>query len=725
MASWAKSLWVRATRWQEDTRQQRDDRAFAAQGLLQQQRGMQILCLFAFALLVVSAIGSYVSEREQFLILLRIRLAGAAALAIIFTLLGTRYGAPWSRVLGLAFVAAMSVMIFSLAQYTGGQASVQNDRMTLIILGLAVLATWSASWATLACVLVLSVYVVGSAATTGLAVEGVAQHLGRMITASAVTVGAALIRERLRWQAFCAHRALSDTDARWRDSEQRYALLMETAGSAIIVLARDQRIVEFNREAEILYGRTRREVLGRRYSELFLPPRLHAGFAATIDGVLAGTPIRAIEQGVRSRAGVRRELLWNITRVDGDGRPVGIIAVGQDITERKRAEEEVQRLNAELEERVQARSAELRASEERFRTIFESAPIGIMTADRDGCVRNTNRALRAMLGYSAEQLQQKTLDELTAEPDRMRSRSAFRQLCAGEGTELLIDKRYVRRDGDTVWAHEAFAVVRDQHGEFAYVLAMVEDVTERQRAEERARRHQEQLAHVLRVSTMGEMAAELAHELNQPLGAIVNFANGTLVRLRARGTDPDIENAVAQIAAEGLRAGEVIRRIRDFVRQGDSHREPSDVNHLVRQAAHLVEADARGRGIPMRLVLDPDLPAIAVDRIQVEQLILNLLRNAIDAIVAGPHGDDEVLVQTARTADAGVEVTVRDTGIGLSPEAAPRMFDAFFTTKDGGLGMGLSISRSIVEAHGGRLWAAENGDRGATFTFSLPHCAAD
>jgi C4-dicarboxylate-specific signal transduction histidine kinase len=248
---------------------------------------------------------------------------------------------------------------------------------------------------------------------------------------------------------------------------------------------------------------------------------------------------------------------------------------------------------------------------------------------------------------------------------------------------------------------------------------MVEDVTERQHAEARARQHHEHLAHVLRVSTMGEMAAELAHELNQPLGAIVNFANGTLVRLRARGVDAEIEQAVAQIAGEGLRAGEIIRRIRDFVRQGDSHREASDINELVRQAAYLINADARGSGIPIRLVLDPGLPLISVDRIQMEQLIVNLLRNALDAIGAAARGNDEVLVQTDAGAES-IQVSVRDTGVGLPAGGATRIFDAFYTTKRGGLGMGLSISRSIIEAHGGLLSGSANRDRGTTFTFSLP-----
>jgi len=710
------------TQWRLAQRQRAADVAFEAEGLALCRRGMQIYCLFALALLVASAIDSYFAEPNRFFILLRIRVVGAAALLSVLWVLSTSYGSRWPRAFAYAFVLIMSLTIHALALQTGGQASPQYDRLNLVMLGLTVLATWPASRAALACGLVIGVYLVGTASTVGLADNPyLVQNLGRMFATSVVTVGGTALRERLRWRAFRDRRALSEAHAERDESEQRYQLLVETAGSVIIMLASDGRILEFNREAEVIHGRPRHEVVGRNYATLFLPKSRHADFGRALDDVVRGTSIRGWELPLRSQQKGPRVVAWNVSRVlAADDAPLGLIAIGHDVTERKHAEEEVQRLNAELEQRVQLRTVELRASEERFRTIFEAAPIGIMTADRSGRVRHANRALQAMLGYSLEELQQRTLDDLTADADRARGRSAFRQLCERHTSELLMDKRYVARDGETVWVHEAFAAVCDDRGEFAYALAMVENVTERQRAEQRAREHQEQLAHVLRVSTMGEMAAELAHELNQPLGAIVNFANGTLVRLRAHGVDPEISRAVEQIADEGLRAGEIIRGVREFVRQGATRREPADVNHLVRQAAHLLEADARAHGIPIRLALDDRLPTVHVDRIQVEQVVLNLLRNAIEAIVAERHGDDEVSVRTSRNGADAIEVAVRDTGIGLPAEDAKRIFDAFFTTKHGGLGMGLSISRSIVEAHGGRLWAADNRDRGMTFTFSLP-----
>ena len=168
-----------------------------------------------------------------------------------------------------------------------------------------------------------------------------------------------------------------------------------------------------------------------------------------------------------------------------------------------------------------------------------------------------------------------------------------------------------------------------------------------------------------------------------------------------------------------MRAAEIVRRARDFLRQGDSKREPSDVNALVHEAASLIESDARRKVIPIRLALAPDMPLVDIDRIQVEQVILNLLRNGIEAMAVG-RDHNELVVQTFLRPGEAVEVTVRDTGIGVPSSIVERIFDPFFTTKSGGLGMGLSISRSIIEAHGGRLWAVGNPERGMTFGFRLP-----
>jgi signal transduction histidine kinase len=250
--------------------------------------------------------------------------------------------------------------------------------------------------------------------------------------------------------------------------------------------------------------------------------------------------------------------------------------------------------------------------------------------------------------------------------------------------------------------------------------ALQEQIGERRRAEQAAREHQAELTHVLRLSTMGEMAAGLAHEINQPLAAIVNYAQGCNRRLRR---DPSDVNAVLpvidDIAAEALRAGEIIRRLRSLVRKEAPRQDWIDLADVAGELLHLVEPDATQHGVALRLDAEPDLPRVLGDRIQIEQVVLNLLRNAIDAM-AEVRGRRELHVSITRAGPSSVEIAVRDTGHGMTPLVAQHIFDPFFTTKPGGLGMGLSISRTIIEMHQGRLSVALNADGGVTFRISLP-----
>jgi C4-dicarboxylate-specific signal transduction histidine kinase len=224
---------------------------------------------------------------------------------------------------------------------------------------------------------------------------------------------------------------------------------------------------------------------------------------------------------------------------------------------------------------------------------------------------------------------------------------------------------------------------------------------------------------------MEGMAAELAHEINQPLGAIANFANGLAARLR-RGTiePPAMLDAAEQIGAQALRAARVLQRLRDFTRKHPPRRAPCDINRLIRDAIYLLEPDIRRHRITLRMSLDNQLPWVEADAIQVEQVILNLLLNGVEAMSDAADGKRELVIESARSA-GDIDVTVHDTGGGVPLVAMQRLFDPFFTTKPDGLGMGLSISRSIIEAHGGRLFTADNSERGATFRFTLPIPAPD
>jgi C4-dicarboxylate-specific signal transduction histidine kinase len=245
-------------------------------------------------------------------------------------------------------------------------------------------------------------------------------------------------------------------------------------------------------------------------------------------------------------------------------------------------------------------------------------------------------------------------------------------------------------------------------------------MTERKRAEEKVRRQQEQLAHVQRLRTIEGMASQLAHEINQPLAAIVNFANGLATRLRkGEGDTEAMCAAAAQIREQAMRAGEVIRHLRGFVRKETARREYADLNHLVQEAARLIESEAQRSCISIRFRLDTAAPPIQVDPVQIEQVVVNLLRNGIDAIVESGNAAGELLVATELAPDA-IQVAVRDTGAGLQPGGEEKLFEPYYTTKAEGLGMGLAISRTIVEAHGGSLWAESNDTRGMTFLFRLP-----
>ena len=243
------------------------------------------------------------------------------------------------------------------------------------------------------------------------------------------------------------------------------------------------------------------------------------------------------------------------------------------------------------------------------------------------------------------------------------------------------------------------------------------------RAKAALQRRDAELAHLLRVSAMGEMAAQLAHELTQPLGAIANYAAGCRRRMEAMPGQPaELIAAVDRIGREALRAGEIIRRLREFVRKAEPRRAPVDVNAVVREVAELVDGEARERGVAVDLSLQPDLPAVEGDAVEIEQVLINLARNALEAMLESPGSTPTLTVETHLHDAATVEVLVRDTGPGLANGAAV-IFEPFHTTKPGGLGMGLAISKTIVEAHGGTLVAAPNPIRGATFRFTLPATA--
>jgi len=250
-------------------------------------------------------------------------------------------------------------------------------------------------------------------------------------------------------------------------------------------------------------------------------------------------------------------------------------------------------------------------------------------------------------------------------------------------------------------------------------VAFVLDLSERQRAEEALQKAQAELAHVTRVTTLGELTGSIAHEINQPIGAVVNNAGACLRWLAAHNLE-EARQSAARVIADGHRASEIIGRIRALAKKTPPRKEWLDINDTLRELILLAQSEVQRTRVSLHTGLADALPRIWGDRVQLQQVVLNLLKNAIEALSGTGDGPRDLWVSTDRDESAGVVITVRDTGPGLDPESLDRVFHAFYTTKAGGLGMGLAISRSIVESHGGRLWATANVPRGAVFQFTLP-----
>jgi C4-dicarboxylate-specific signal transduction histidine kinase len=286
---------------------------------------------------------------------------------------------------------------------------------------------------------------------------------------------------------------------------------------------------------------------------------------------------------------------------------------------------------------------------------------------------------------------------------------------------FLQRKRYRRKDGEIVWADATSFVIPATDSTPAFRGAVIVDITDRKRAEAALQQAQDDLARLNRVMLLGEMTASIAHEVNQPIAATLTNAHAGLRWLGAQ--PPDLEEtrqALGRIVRDGNRAGEVIDRIRALVKKVPPRRELLDLDEAIHEVIALTQTDMQRNGVRLQTRLAGDLPLVPADRVQLQQVIMNLIINAIEAMAAASDGRCELTIVSGRDDTSGVSVEVQDTGPGLDPEELDRLFQSFYTTKPDGIGMGLAISRSIAEAHGGRLSAAPNHPHGAVFRFTLP-----
>jgi PAS domain S-box-containing protein len=363
----------------------------------------------------------------------------------------------------------------------------------------------------------------------------------------------------------------------------------------------------------------------------------------------------------------------------------------------------------------------LRASEERFRRYFDLGLIGMaLTLPGKGCV-DANDELCRILGYSRQELLCKSWPELTHPDDLAADVLQFDRVMAGYQDGYLIDKRFIRKDGRAVFCTMAAKCLRNGDGSVNCFVALVQDMTGRLEADDALRHARDQLAHVARVAAMGELVASIAHEMNQPLAAIVANGHASARWLAAQPPNPgEAVAAVDRVVADAHRASEVIARIRGFVRRGEAAWEALDMHELLCDVAGMLDSEARARNVRMQVDAQVGEPARVVgDRVQLQQVVLNLVMNGFDAMAALPDAGRCVQMRAERDGPGLVRVSVRDAGVGVHPDERDRIFDAFYTSKPAGMGMGLAISRSIVEAHEGRLWCTPNEGGGETFSFTL------
>ena len=378
------------------------------------------------------------------------------------------------------------------------------------------------------------------------------------------------------------------------------------------------------------------------------------------------------------------------------------------------------RLAGELIERQRAEEA-LGASEERFRRYFELGLIGMaMTSPAKG-ILEVNDELCVMLGYERSELLKKTWAEMTYQDDLAADVTQFDRVTAGEIDGYTLDKRWIRKDGRVIDTIMSAKCLRRADGSVDYFVGLVQDITERKRSEEALRAAQAQLAHMARVTTMGELTSSIAHEVNQPLAAVVTNGDACL---RWLGNDPpNLDKArlsVAGIIKEGNRAGEIIQRVRALAKKTPPQKTMLGVNEAIEEVIGLVGAELAKHQVLLLKELMSDLPTVFGDRVQLQQVILNLIANGIEAMEPVTDRPRELSIGSRATEDGRVLISVSDCGTGIGPESVDHLFEAFFTTKQEGMGLGLSISRTIVEGHGGRLSAIANKPYGATFQFTLP-----
>ncbi len=489
------------------------------------------------------------------------------------------------------------------------------------------------------------------------------------------------------------------------EAQREQARLLDLTHDAIFVRGLDHAILFWNRGAEIAYGWTSEEAIGRVCHEL-LKTVYPDGLDRVVNTVLStGRWEGELSRTRKDGTGVVVASRWSLEK-NKQGQPVGLLEINTDITERKRAQEALERVQAAYLAEAQSLS---------------HTGSFAWTTD-DGEIAWSDESARI---YGFAPTQKPTVEILMAmvHPDDLaRVQETYEQTVRG-GDRIDTEHRLVMADGSVKYVH-VVAHVMAENGHGRQFVGALMDVTETRLAQEQLQKAQADLAQVARVTTLGQLTASIGHEVNQPLAAIVTNGEAALRFLRRDPPELDeVRAALTGMIAEGRRASEIVKRIRSMVQKTVPVAVPVDLNDLLSDCAALVQREVSANRVVLQLEFTPGLPKALGDAVQLQQVVINLMINAVQAMGDVEDRMRKLIVRSSPGEAGTVTVVVADTGPGFAADTAAHLFDAFYSTKPDGMGMGLSICRTIIEAHSGRIAAAGTPGQGAAFTFTLP--AAD
>ena len=511
-------------------------------------------------------------------------------------------------------------------------------------------------------------------------------------------------RMRGRGNSASADGILLDSGDRRTDhaTSNRLAAIVTSSDDAIVGKTIDGIVTDWNAGAEKIFGYTATEMIGKPLATL-LPPGKENEEEEILARIRDGGKIDHFETRRRRKDGEIIDVSVTISPVwDSDGVLIGASKVARDISVAKRAQIE-----------LQARQAHLQS-------VLDTVPDAMVVIDTRGIMQSFSATAEKLFGHTAKEAVGQSVSILMPGPQRDQHDGYLnRYLATGERRIIGVGRAVVglRKDGTTFPMELSVGEMRS--GERRFFTGFLRDLTERQSTQQRLQDLQSELIFMSRFTALGEMASTLAHELNQPLTAVASYLNGAR-RLLDGGKPEDAtmaRDAIDSAAAQALRAGQIIKRLREFVARGESERQVEDLPKLVEEASALALVGAKQGGTRVSFALDPKARFVLADKIQIQQVLLNLIRNAVEAMQE--VATRELTLSTRLVDDQTIEIVVADTGPGLAPEVVAKLFQPFITTKEHGMGVGLSISRTIVEAHGGRLLAEANPGGGTIFRMTL------